>query len=222
MAEKKKVVRITTPAGIASYPKLQKADTKYNAAGVYSVKLILSNAASEDLRATLDAVAEEAFAAAKADPKSVASAKAKRKEIVKNEPYLPELDKEGAETGNTVFNFKTKASAVVKGETKFFKPFLCDASKPPKPIVEDISVWSGSIIRVNFSPAPYYAAANFQAGCTCYLNGVQIIKLVTGGFNAASLGFEGQEDGYEFADGTPAGPETAEGAPSSDTPASEF
>ena len=227
MAEKKKVIRITTPKGVALYPKVQKPDTKFNAAGVYSTRLVIANPLCVDLCAQLDAVAEEAFAAATSDPKKVAAAKAKRKTITKNEPYLPELDKEGNETGNTIFNFKTNASAEINGEVKHFKPFLCDAANPPKPIEADISMYSGSIIKVNFSPTPYYNDANAQAGVSCRLNGVQVLKLVKGGYSPASLGLEAEEDGFDFADGTPAGPAASSppegGVPAgADTAAKDF
>lgn len=218
-AEKKKVVRITTPAGIAKYPKVQKADTKFNAAGVYSTGLIIPAAKCADLCAVLDAAAEEAYSNATNDPKKVAAAKAKKKTITKNDPYLPEVDAEGNETGNIVFKFKTNASAEVNGETKHFKPFLCDAANPPKPIVADINMYSGSVIKVNFSPAPYYNDANAQAGVSCRLNGVQVIRLVKGGYNAETFGFTAEEEGFDFADGTPAGP--AADAPSDGTPAAD-
>jgi len=207
MAEKKKVVRITTPAGIALYPKVQKPDTKFKSEGVYSTGLVIANPKCSDLCAQLDAYAEEAFANALADPKKVAAAKAKRKTITKNEPYLPELDKEGNETGNTIFKFKTNASAEINGEVKHFKPSLYDASSPkPKEITADINMYSGSIIKVNFSPTPYYNDANAQAGVSCRLNGVQVLKLVKGGWTAEAFGFGAEEEGFDFADGTPAGP----------------
>jgi len=206
MSEKKKVIRITTPEGVAFYPKVQKPDTKFKSGGVYSTRLIIANPKCTDLCAQLDALAEEAYADALADPKKVAAAKAKRKTIAKNEPYLPELDKESNETGNTIFNFKMNASAEVNGEVKLFKPVLYDASFPkPKEIIKDINLYSGSIIKVSFEPTLYYNDANAQAGVSCRLKAVQVIKLVKGGWTAEAFGFAAEEEGFDFADGTPAG-----------------
>jgi hypothetical protein len=208
MAEKKKVIRITTPAGVALYPKVQKPDTKFKSEGLYSTSLIIATPKCEELCAQLDAFAEEAHADALADPKKVSAAKAKRKTITKNEPYLPELDKEGNETGNIIFKFKMNASAEINGEVKHFKPTLYDASNPPKEITRDINMYSGSTIKVNFTPSLYYNDANAQAGVSCRLNGVQVLKLVKGGWTAESFGFAAEEEGFDFADGTPAGPDT--------------
>ena len=182
--------------------------------------LVLPDAQCTELCAQLDAMAEQSFTDAKADPKKVAAAKAKRKSITKNEPYLPELDAEGNETGNTIFKFKMNAQAEIKGETKFFKPSLFDAKGVP--ITKNINVYGGSTIKVNFSPTPYYNDANALAGVSLRLNAVQVLKLVTGGYTAASCGFGVEEDGFEYADGAAAGPAPEGEAASADTPASDF
>jgi hypothetical protein len=88
-------------------------------------------------------------------------------------------------------------------------------------------MYSGSIAKVNFSPTLYYNDANAQAGVSCRLNGVQVLKLVKGGWTAESFGFAAEEEGYDFADGTPAGPDVpAPGSPASEggeaTAASDF
>jgi hypothetical protein len=72
-------------------------------------------------------------------------------------------------------------------------------------------MYSGSIAKVNFSPTLYYNDANAQAGVSCRLNGVQVLKLVKGGWTAESFGFAAEEEGFDFADGTP--------APAGDAPA---
>ena len=220
MAEKKKNIRITTPAGIAQYPWLQKADTRFKAEGVYTVGLVLPKAQCAELCAQLDPMAEQAYQDALADPKKVLAAKQKKKTISKNEPYLPELDEAGNETGNTVFKFRMNAQAEIKGETKFFKPSLFDAKGVP--ITKNINVYGGSTIKVNFSPTLYYTDASFSAGVSLRLNAVQVLKLVTGGYTAASCGFGVEEDGFEYADGAAAGPAPEGEAVSADTPASDF
>lgn len=219
MAEKKKVIRITTPAGIASYPKVQvpekwvEGDQKYVSCPTpesqdgasYSTGLVLSAEASADLRAQCDAWAEQALSDAKGDPKKVAAAKAKRKEITLNAPYLTELDKDNNETGNFVFKFKTNACATVNSVKKFFKPSIWSAANPPVEITKDLNMYSGSTIKVNFSPTLYYTAATFTCGVSLRLNGLQVIKLVAGGYRTAdSLGFGAEEGADEIQNDAPA------------------
>ena len=45
---------LTTPIGTAMYPKLVTPDTKFNADGVYSCKLIISKDDFETLEATIN------------------------------------------------------------------------------------------------------------------------------------------------------------------------
>lgn len=239
MSEKKKVIRITTPAGIASYPKVQvpekwvEGTQKYERCATpesqdgasYNTGLVLSAEASADLRAQCDAWAESALADAKGDPKKVAAAKAKRKEITLNAPYQLELDKDSKETGNFVFKFKTNACATINGVKKFFKPSIWSAANPPVEITKDLNMYSGSTIKVNFSPVLYYTAATFTCGVSLRLNGLQIIKLVAGGgYTADALGFGAEDGADEISNGAPAAAAAAEGAPADDgsTPASDF
>lgn len=233
MAEKKKVIRITTPAGIAVYPKVQVAERYDDAAkkfyscsdgnmagGSYSTSLSIPVADCVDLCAQLDALAQEALANAQADPKKVAAAKAKRKTIELNAPYVPELDKEGNETGNILFKFKTNASAQVNGVLKVFAaPFICDGQA--KPITENINMYSGSVIKVNFSPTPYFTALTSCAGVSLRINGVQVLKLQKGGYNAASLGFGAEDGGFDSTPAPVAG-EPAAAAEDGSTAASDF
>jgi hypothetical protein len=55
----------TTPRGIASYPKLLKPDTKFNAEGVYKTGLILDEEAAQPLIEQIEEVFTEEFGAKK-------------------------------------------------------------------------------------------------------------------------------------------------------------
>lgn len=235
-AEKKKVIRITTPKGIALYPKVQVAE-RYDdatkkfyscsdgnlAGGSYTVTLSVPAADCTDLCAQLDALAQEALSDAQSDPKKVSAAKAKRKIIELNAPYLSELDKEGNDTGNILFKFKTNASAQVNGVLKVFAPpFICDGQA--KPITENINMYSGSVIKVNFSPSLYFTALTNTAGVSLRLNGVQVLKLQKGGWTAGSLGFDAEDGGFDASEGA-APTAAAASAPVADdgsTAASDF
>lgn len=235
MAEKKKVIRVTTPEGTAVYPKVQvaerydEAQNKYFSCadgnmvgGTYSTSLSLPKEQCVDLCAQLDAWAQEGYAETLADPKKVAAAKAKRKTIDLTPPYFPELDKDNNETGNIIFKFKTNASGMVGGKLKVFEPpYLCNAANPPQQLKTDQKMYSGSRIKVNFTPSPYFVASSFAAGLTLYLNGVQIIKLVKGGWSADSLGFGAVEGADEIQD-TPTAAAAPAVADDGSTPASDF
>lgn len=237
MADKKKVIRVTTPIGTAIFPKIQvaerwdEAQQKFfscadgnMAGGVYSTTLSIPKDECVDLCAKVDAWAQEALAEVLADPKKVAAAKAKRKTLELTPPYLPELDKDNNETGNILFRFKTNASGMVGGKLKVFEPpYLCNAADPPVQLKTNQNMYSGSRIKVNFTPSNYCIASSLAVGLTLYLNGAQIIKLVKGGWTPDSLGFGAVEGADEIQD--TAAVSAASGAPAADdgsTAASDF
>ena len=78
----------TSPRGKASYPKLQKPDTKFNAEGIYSTKLVISKEDAAEFIARIEEVFVDEFG-----PKKL---------TLLQRPY-----KEDAE-GDLVFNFKSK------------------------------------------------------------------------------------------------------------------
>ncbi len=192
--EKKKVKTITgnTPAGVAVYPRLTEPDTKFDADGVYSLKLRLTAEESTGLIETITTVAEEAYAEA------LEAAVPKNKNKVKRATpsFEPEVDDEGKETGNILFNFKMKASGVSTktGKTWTRKPVLFDAKG--KPIINpDFQIWGGSIVRVAYELVPYNSPS-FGCGCSQRLTAVQIIELREGGEKSAQeFGF-GEEEGF--------------------------
>lgn len=194
MAEKKNTVRMTSPKGVAKYPKLGEPDTRFKEDGEFNVKLLLDadDAATKEfmkaLREVTDAGAEEAR-------KDLKPVKAKTLEVVY--PYKDEADREtGEPTGNIEFNFKTSATYKTKdGEMKQRKVPLFDSKG--KAIERKVNVGGGSIIKVNFTPGPYYMANGNKAGVSLYINAVQILQLKEWkGASAEDYGF-GQEEGYE-------------------------
>jgi len=201
MAEKKaKLPRITSPKGIAKYPWLSRPDTQFNTDGVYKVNLLIPADEASELCATLDAAADEAVKIARAAAKSPAIAKM----VKRAEPYTPALDDQGEDTGNIEFKFKMNAKVTFKdGTVKPMKPFFFDAKG--KPLAVCPNVYGGSGLKVNFSPAPYFAAASKTAGVSLRINAIQIIDLVTsGGGNASGFGFAEEADGFDGASMAPA------------------
>jgi hypothetical protein len=194
MAEKRKQLpRITTPKGVAKYPWLSNPDTQFDADGVYKIDLIIPAGECTELCAALDAAADEAFELAKSKAKSPVIAK----QIKRADPYTAALDDAGEDTGKILFRFKMKAKVTMKdGTVKTMKPFIFDAKGVQLAVCP--AVYGGSVCKVNFSPSPYYAANNKQAGVSLRINAVQIIELVTGGArDAAGYGFGQEEGGFE-------------------------
>jgi hypothetical protein len=194
MAEKKaKLPRFTTPKGIAKYPWLSRPDTQFNADGVFKVNLLIPAAEASELCAALDSAADEAVVLARAAAKSPAIAKT----IKRAEPYGPALDDQGEDTGNIEFKFKMNAKVTFKdGTVKPMKPLFYDAKQ--KQLLICPNVYGGSVLKVNFTAAPYYAAVSKTAGISLRINAIQIVELVTGGGGSATgFGFAEEADGFD-------------------------
>lgn len=198
MAEKRKKLPVyISPLGVASFPWLNKPDTKFNPEGDYRVNLVLDEATAQPLKEKLDTLAKEAYAAAvKANPgKTVREA---------DSPVKPVLDKEkNVVEGKVTIGFKMKAKITSKktGESWEQRPAIFDAAG--KALVGP-KVGGGSEIKVAFEVAPYYMPSSKEAGISLRLKAVQIIKLVEfGQKDAASFGFV-PEEGYADAEAMPA------------------
>lgn len=202
-------VNVVTPRGVAIYPKLNKPDTKFDADGVYETKLKFDPDATDgvigkktstwaDIKAAVDANQAEFLAQKKAElAKGDGKAKNKAKSIESVEWGVePDVNDEGEETGLVVVKAKMKASGTSKKDGSKWerKPRLFDAKG--KPMSGDKAIWGGSTLKVAGKVVPYYNAKDNVVGSTFYLEGVQVIDLVSGGGrDAGSMGF-GEEDGY--------------------------
>lgn len=189
---RKKLLRITTPKGVARYPWLSNPDVQFNTDGVYKVNLLIPVEECADLCAKLDELAEESYKDAVSKAKTPAIAK----QIKKAAPYSLFCDPQtGEETDKVEFKFKMNAKIkTATGEYKTMKPFAFDAKGNQVVVIPN--VYGGSVLKVNFSPSPYYAANNKSAGISLRMNAFQIIDLVTGGGGSAEgYGF-GEEEGY--------------------------
>ncbi len=187
MAKKFKV----SPKGVAVWPKVNRPDTKFDADGVYSIDLKLEGKTAKEFAKFIDAHVADSFAEAKKENKKAA------KQITAAQPFKPEVDDEGDETGATLFRFKRKAIGKngKTGETwkNIVKLFDTKGQRC------NVLLGGGSDVKVSFSIRPYYMASTKSAGVTLDLRAVQIINLVQGG-TSESYGF-GEEDGWED-DGT--------------------
>jgi len=154
-----------TSFGEALYPYLNKPDTEYSAEGIYQVKLKLSRAdAEKDIKVINDIISQEVAKEHKAKPGNTGLLK--RAPL----PYVIEGDV-------VTFKFKTK-----------FKPTLIDHNA--KALPEDVTVWGGSIMRINYTPSGYNVSST-GIGCSLRLVSCQIKQLVEG--SNATQGMEAVE-----------------------------
>lgn len=186
---------ITTPRGIASWPHLHAPDTKFDAAGVYSVKLEMPIADGQDIMDKMDAAIAERFIEAKkqaADaPKK--NGKAQVAKLCEDKPYVINEEK-----GTVVFNFKLKASGETKAGEKFTQaPALFDIRGDKLP--EGSRIGGGSTLRVSFEINPFYVP-KIGCGVSARLKAVQVIDLKAFGANSDYFGFsdEGAESAEEM------------------------
>lgn len=208
--------------GRALWPKLTQPDTRFDADGVYSTKVILDDADVPMLNEILEDVRAQAVANAVAEAKEKGKVlKAEKVKLV--DLPLGELEDKDTGEGTGEYSVSCKLKAVGKtreGKMYTRKVALFDAKG--EPIKGDApEIWNGSIINVNVMVSPYYVPA-LGAGAKLTLKGVQIIELVQGGErDADSYGFNA-EDGYEYSadeSAYPSSPEEAFGGSEQGDPA---
>jgi len=175
------------PVGPFTHPWINKADTKFNADGLYTVDQSVTGKPAESLAAKIEGAAQAALNDHTADMKP--------SEAKKWSLYVPfervEDDESGEPTGEVIFNFKQNAKIKLRdGSTKDVKIELRDA----KDKVIDAQVFSGSEGRVLFSMRPIVMTSSKQVGVRLDFAKVQVTKLQQGG--GASRGFGEYEGGY--------------------------
>ena len=161
-------------------------DTKFDETGHYKTNLIVN---AKEGQAIVKSINEEVKKAV-----TIGAEKANGKEVKKANLPFEEEYVEGKPTGNLIFKFKTKAKIITKdGKVIPNKVAIFDSQGKP---MTDISIWSGSEMKVSAELIPYFTAMA-GAGVSLRLRAVQITKLVEGGnANSAGHGFDKVEDGY--------------------------
>ena len=203
--DKKKRVTLTSPKGESLFAHVVDVDygtDKYpDENGSFNLTLALDEEAAATMDALLEphveearAVTEERFAALKpASRKKLGEAKF-------NDPGPEEYDKEGDPTGRRLFRFKTAAFFENRQGVKVQRKVpLFDSMQQPVKLTEEPG--NGSVMRVAFTPMPYFVDGQGMGGLTLYLNTVQIIKLNRfGERSAADYGFGAEEGGFTSGD----------------------
>ncbi len=168
---------ITTPAGIARYPHLNRPDTKFDDVGVYKVNLELSAEDAEPFLKQVESLLAEFIAA-------------KKVELKKDKLKLHAAPWEEND-GQVQLKLKVKALGKDKaGETYSRAPKLFNAAGE---VITD-NIGGGSKLKVAVVPYCWYTGT-LGAGITLQPKAVQVLDLVTwgDGGSAVSYGFDVQE-----------------------------
>jgi hypothetical protein len=206
---KKKYEKITSPIGIANYPYLNTPDTKFKDEGEYKVDLLLDKVEDAQFLGNLKARSEKAFEEAKVKL-AEQNKHAQAKELRVYYPFEVIYDEEGNPTDKVKVKFKSKAQFTTKdGKVITITPNLFDAQG--KEINRDeVIVYGGSKLRVNFTPNAFYSPAIDKAGISLRINAAQVIELGEGNYaSAENFGFGVVDDGFSVEDSDFGSPEAA-------------
>lgn len=200
--KRKSYPTMMSPRGIASWPKLNKPDEKYDK---FTVGLILEKDVAEKFLGTLKEIDETNLKEAQASIKGKTHPKTGEPLSVEHQglPYKLELDSNKQPTGRIIVQFGLNATWKDKEDkTQHNKVNLFDASGKPC----NVQVGGGSEIIVAFRPSPYFIDGTRAAGVTLKIQAVQVINLrqfgvvefapVEGGFQASE---DSQYSGIDFA-----------------------
>lgn len=196
---------IITPRGVVAWAQLNEPDFEYKKEGEFHVRLRpnTDDPQYEKLVALAEKVRDDFFdetvARLTAEKKGAALKKLHKVDTIK-----PEIDREsGDETGNMIFRAGMKHHIEIKNGPKagtsfdkvpdFFNAQGVRLKNPPK-------IGSGSELKLSVRVVPYVKNDDGSVGASLQLEGVQILKVVTGGQRSASdYGF-GAEDGDDIQD----------------------
>lgn len=187
-------VYYTSPFGLAVHPWLNKADTKFNADGVYKLGLVLSGEEAQAMKERVDAGSAAALERYFEEKKLTKPSD--RKKWSTYVPYVVEEDDAGNPTGFIEFKFKQNAKLKLKdGTTKELSISILDASGKKnirKP------VFGGSELRVNYTMRDIVMGTSFMVGVQLAFGRVQVKKLAEstmgGGFDAVEGYTEGEDE----------------------------
>lgn len=209
--DRKSLPKINSPKLSAVWPKLDKPDYgskqfpdpdgKFKTRARGSLEAAPIQALIRKLQPLHDAAiqeAEEKFKQLKVETRK------KLGSVTVNPLYTTLYDQETEqETGEIEFSFSRKASGTFKkgpkaGQKWSHKLAVFDAAG--KLMAKVPEIWSGSVIKVQFTASPYFIPGTGAAGLALNLEGVQLLELVKGGERSAKdFGF-GAEEGYEHDD----------------------
>ena len=169
MSEKPNYEVFTTPVGELVFPRLTKADTRYDPDGVFQTKLLLPLPNAQDLIAKVEKALKDFVATLEI---------AKQNTYSVNDVFEEERDEAGDLTGNVLFKCKLKAKVTPRDGDPFTQEpvvvMAADGTAVESP------VYGGTMAKLKGQIVPYTNAAQKVAGVTLRLRAVQVHELVSG------------------------------------------
>lgn len=182
-------IKMTSPIGVARFPKLNSPDTKFKEEGEYSVLLQLSKDSPENQNFINDL--SKIF---ETNYKTVSAENRGKKIKRMDPPWKDAVDRDGNDMNCWDLRIKMPASYNSKSDNKKveMRPAIFDAKLNPT----KAEVGGGSKIRVNFEVSPFYVPA-LGAGLSLRLRAVQVLELSRRGERSGGdYGFA-QSEGFE-------------------------
>ena len=196
-AKKKKQPFKYSPIGIAHYPWINKADTKFKEGGIYSVDLVASGPEAVKLKDELQAMLAAELESFTADM----TVKDKKSWAV-HPPYEVLTDDADVATGEIKFSFRQNAKIKAKDSDKVhdikIQQFDSQGNETKA------SIFSGSKLRVMFTTRFIPMQSTKKLVMRLDFSAVQIIELVKGkrpGFDKVEGGYVAEPDADEVEDG---------------------
>jgi hypothetical protein len=178
---KKKLVSIVSPKGLASYPFLNAPSTKFKPEGEYSVKVVLSGEDGTTFIDKVKAVLRDAY-------------KEQCALLKKDKLKMADFPWKETEGGKVEVKFAQAASYKSKAGEIFERKIALFDTKG-NPVIDLIG--SNSILRCAADIYPWYAPA-LGMGVSLRLKAVQVVELVSPSrtMSADAYGFSAEEEGY--------------------------
>lgn len=213
-----KVNMIETALGVSEHPWINKADTKYQADGVFKNTVIFDHslATTMNLIAMIDEHAAEVKARLIDDNEGLSAGEKKKWKLYV--PYVIEEDDEGNPTGRVKVQFKrNRVIRLQGGETKELSVSVYDSKGNVIPGDGLPAIYGGTTLKTLFSFRDVKVPGTKQVGVKLDFAAVKIGKLAksgAGGRDPFSKGGDdgSDDDGYVFEPGAkrPAGGEQHE------------
>lgn len=203
-----KVNMIETAAGVSEHPWINKADTKYQADGVFKNTVVFDHSlpTTMNLLAMIDEAAAEVKARLIDDNEGLSAGEKKKWKLYV--PYVIEEDDEGNPTGRVKIMFKrNRVIRLQGGETKELSVAVYDSKGKVIPAEELPAIYGGTVLKTLFSFRDVKVPGTKQVGVKLDFAAVKIVKIAKSGSSGrdpfSKDGDDGSDDdGYVFEPGT--------------------
>jgi len=193
---KRKKILLVSAIGKAVWPWVNRPDTKYEADGVYRMKIAVDPSDAKQW-AKAQQMVEQIDAALAGIVAKQREETGKKKVKVFDLPYKMEKDDADEETGRLLFSFKLKAKGMTKEKVVYDKTVkLFQANGVP--LATEKIVGGGSTVQASYEMNAFYTSA---AGVSLRLEAVRVLELVEyTGRDAAGYGFDTDDEYGSAAD----------------------